>query len=55
MASAGANKSKKEEENDLINIDDIANGTKGFIDKVLGDVGKSSAVKQLLIGSISGW
>ncbi|KDR16193.1 hypothetical protein L798_09609, partial [Zootermopsis nevadensis] len=34
---------------------DISNGTKGFIDKVLGDVGKSSAVKQLLLGSISGW
>ncbi|XP_021925864.1 FUN14 domain-containing protein 2 isoform X2 [Zootermopsis nevadensis] len=54
-SSSGASKSKREDKNDLIDIDDISNGTKGFIDKVLGDVGKSSAVKQLLLGSISGW
>jgi hypothetical protein len=50
MASPEVKKS-----NDSISIDDIPNGAKGFIDKVVGDVGKTSAVKQLLLGSISGW
>ncbi|PNF25611.1 hypothetical protein B7P43_G03833 [Cryptotermes secundus] len=49
MAPPSARKSNKEEENDLISIDE------GLIDKVLGDVGKSSAAIQLLIGTISGW
>ncbi|XP_067008437.1 FUN14 domain-containing protein 1 [Anabrus simplex] len=46
---------KEEEEEELINIDEVAKETKSFIDKVLGDVGKSSATKQLLIGTASGW
>jgi hypothetical protein len=54
MALPAVKKSKKEEANDSI-IDEISNDTKGFIDRVLGDVGKSSATKQLLLGSISGW
>ncbi|KAJ4435720.1 hypothetical protein ANN_18336, partial [Periplaneta americana] len=56
MASPAVRKSnKEEEENELISIDEVAKETKGFIDRVLGDVGKSSATKQLVIGSISGW
>jgi hypothetical protein len=56
MASRAVRKSNnKEEENDLIDIEEVARETKGFIDRVLGDVGKSSATKQLAIGSISGW
>jgi hypothetical protein len=42
-------KSSKEEENDLISIDER------LIDRALGDVDKSSAAIQLLIGTISGW
>lgn len=49
MAPPSARKSNKEEENDLISIDE------GLIDKVLGDVGKSSAAIQFVIGTISGW
>jgi FUN14 domain-containing protein 1 len=54
MALPAVKKSEREEANDSI-IDEIFNDTKGFIDRVLGDVGKSSATKQLLLGSISGW
>jgi hypothetical protein len=49
MAPPSSRKSNEEEENDLIRIDE------GLIDKVLGDVGKSSAAIQLIIGTISGW
>lgn len=53
MAPPSSRKSNKEEEeeeeNGFINIDE------GLIDKVLGDVGKSSAAIQLIIGTISGW
>jgi hypothetical protein len=49
MAPPSVRKSSKEEEEDLISIDE------GLIDKVLGDVGKSSAAIQLIIGTISGW
>lgn len=55
MASPVVRKSNKEEENDLISIDEVSKEAKGLIDRVLGDVGKSSATKQLIIGSISGW
>jgi hypothetical protein len=41
-------KFKKEEEN-MISIDER------LIDRVLGDVEKSSAAIQLIIGTISGW
>jgi hypothetical protein len=55
MASPAARKSNKEEENDLLSIDEVTEEAKGLIDRILGDVGKSSATKQLIIGSISGW
>lgn len=56
MASPVVRKSnKEEEENDLLNVDEVTKEAKGLIDRILGDVGKSSATKQLIIGSISGW
>lgn len=55
MASPVVRKSNKEEENDLLNVDEVTREAKGLIDRILGDVGKSSATKQLIIGSISGW
>jgi len=56
MASPVIRKSnKEEEENDLLNVDEVTKEAKGLIDRILGDVGKSSATKQLIIGSISGW
>jgi len=56
MASPKTRRSnKEEEENDLLNVDEVTKEAKGLIDRILGDVGKSSATKQLLIGTISGW
>lgn len=46
---------KKETEEELININEVAKETKSFIEKILGDVGKKSATKQLAIGTASGW
>jgi hypothetical protein len=48
MASPRVKKSN-EEENDVVSTG------RGIIDRVLGDVGKYSATKQLIIGSVSGW
>jgi FUN14 domain-containing protein 1 len=46
------NKYKKDAMNsDIINV----NQAKSFIDKVVGDVSKKSATKQILIGAGSGW
>jgi hypothetical protein len=55
MAPPAVRKSNQEDEDDLISIDEVTKEAKGLIDRVLGDVGKSSATKQLVIGSISGW
>jgi len=38
-----------------ISVDDITEETKGFIKKVIDDVGKSNASKQLVLGGASGW
>jgi len=57
MASPVVRRSNKEEEeeNDILNVDQVTKEAKGLIDRILGDVGKTSATKQLIIGSISGW
>ncbi|KAK0180521.1 hypothetical protein PV327_006148 [Microctonus hyperodae] len=34
---------------------DMTNEAKGFIDRMLGDVSKTSATKQIFIGASSGW
>lgn len=34
---------------------DISKEAKGLIDKILGDVSKTSATKQIIIGTASGW
>lgn len=34
---------------------DISKETKSIIDKILGDVSKKSATKQIIIGTTSGW
>ncbi|KAL1123382.1 hypothetical protein AAG570_002464 [Ranatra chinensis] len=43
------------DDKDLITIDDVSKEAKGLIDKVIKDVGKTSATKQLIIGCTSGW
>ncbi|XP_046992329.1 FUN14 domain-containing protein 1-like [Schistocerca americana] len=36
-------------------MDEVSRETKSIVDKVLKDVGKASAAKQLVIGTVSGW
>jgi hypothetical protein len=48
MALPAVRKSNEKDEN-------VISAGEGLIDRVLGDVGKYSATKQLIIGSISGW
>lgn len=33
----------------------IVDDAKNFIEKALGDIGKTSATKQLILGTASGW
>lgn len=47
-------KAQKEAENNEF-MDEVSKEAKGLIEKVVGDVGKSSATRQLIIGSASGW
>lgn len=35
--------------------DDISKDAKSLLDKILGDVSKSSATKQIILGASSGW
>lgn len=51
---AGMFKAEKENENKIIEKM-TANNTKGYLEKVLADVSKQSATKQILIGATSGW
>lgn len=48
-------KSKKGKEDANREVSDVAKDAKSFLDKILGDVSKSSATKQILIGASSGW
>lgn len=48
-------KSSKEDENNEITMDDVSKEAQSLIDKVIGDVGKTSATRQLIIGTTSGW
>ncbi|XP_015187925.1 PREDICTED: FUN14 domain-containing protein 1 isoform X1 [Polistes dominula] len=48
-------KSSKEGTSKEICTLDVSKEAKSFLDKVLGDVGKTSATKQIIIGTTSGW
>lgn len=54
MSSPVVRKSKSNKE-DIVDMDELSKETKSIIDKILGDVGKASATKQLIIGTASGW
>lgn len=47
-------KEEKENENKIIEKM-TADNAKGYLEKVLADVSKQSATKQILIGAASGW
>ena len=47
--------SKKGKEDANREVSDVAKEAKSFLDKILGDVSKTSATKQIVIGATSGW
>ncbi|XP_014216080.1 FUN14 domain-containing protein 1 isoform X2 [Copidosoma floridanum] len=47
--------SKKGKDDANREVSDVAKDAKSFIEKILGDVSKTSATKQIVIGSASGW
>ncbi|XP_011176244.1 FUN14 domain-containing protein 1 [Solenopsis invicta] len=49
-----AKKSKEDANKEAYSID-TSQKAKSFLEKVMGDVSKSSATKQIIIGSTSGW
>lgn len=46
---------RRDRKKNISNMDDSANDPKSIVDKILGDVSKTSATKQLIIGASSGW
>ncbi|XP_053979568.1 FUN14 domain-containing protein 1 isoform X1 [Hylaeus volcanicus] len=54
MNPAVSKKSKDDANKEESEID-ISKEAKGIIDKILGDVSKTSATKQIIIGTTSGW
>lgn len=48
-------KSSKDEDSPELTIKEVSMEAQSLIDKVIGDVGKSSATQQLILGSASGW
>lgn len=52
--STAAKKNKDEANKEAYSID-AAKEAKSILEKIMGDVSKSSATKQIIIGSTSGW
>lgn len=49
-------KSAKDQNNrDIITMDDVEDKAKSFLEKFFGDVSKTSATKQIVLGASSGW
>lgn len=53
--SLPADKSSKESTSKEVCTLDVSKEAKSYLDKILGDVGKKSATKQIIIGTTSGW
>ncbi|XP_029162517.1 FUN14 domain-containing protein 1 isoform X3 [Nylanderia fulva] len=54
MTTPAAKKSKEDANKEVYSID-ASKEAKSILEKILGDVSKSSATKQIIIGSTSGW
>lgn len=55
MSSPGAKKGKDDANKEIVDLKDVSNEAKTMIEKILGDVSKTSATKQIIIGTASGW
>lgn len=40
---------------DIVRMDEVGKEAKSIIEKILGDVSKTSATKQIILGASSGW
>ena len=54
MSNPTAKKSKEDANREVSDLD-ISKEAKTMIEKILGDVSKTSATKQIVIGTTSGW
>lgn len=51
-----SSKSAKDKSNkDIVTMDDVGKEAKSIIERILGDVSKTSATKQIILGASSGW
>ena len=49
-------KSDKDKSNkEIVTMDDVKKEAKSLIERILGDVSKTSATKQIILGATSGW
>lgn len=55
MSLPGAKKGKDDANKELVDLKDVSKDARSMIEKILGDVSKTSASKQILIGTASGW
>lgn len=55
MPALTTRRPNKDESDASVTLDEVSKEAQSLIDKVVKDVGKSSATKQLIIGGASGW
>lgn len=48
-------KAKEDLNKEIISMADVNKEAKSFIEKILGDVSKTSASKQIVLGASTGW
>lgn len=54
MSTSGTKRNKEDTNKETYSID-VSDETKSYLEKILGDVSKSSATKQIVIGTTTGW
>lgn len=55
MSYSTAKRGKDDANKEVVNLEDVSKEAKGCLEKILGDVSKTSAMKQIVIGTASGW
>ncbi|XP_015522997.2 FUN14 domain-containing protein 1A isoform X1 [Neodiprion lecontei] len=55
MSLPVAKRGKDDANKEIIDLKDVSKEAKSMIEKILGDVSKTSATKQIVIGTASGW
>lgn len=55
MSTSAVKRNKEDANKESYSSIDVTKEAQTYLDKILGDVSKSSAAKQIIIGSTSGW